>query len=118
MLAVADFLAQRAKEVRTDAVGAARIDRVARGALREHRLALRRVGGGEQIGERHGRFAAAGASLGILDRIAGLFGIVTRAQQDRKSTRLNLQSLMRISYAVFCLKKKTYSTSYIHIYTQ
>src|SRR3546814_3897719 len=24
---------------------------------------------------------------------------------DRKSTRLNLQSLMRISYAVFCLKK-------------
>src|SRR3546814_3132203 len=25
---------------------------------------------------------------------------------DRKSTRLNLQSLMRISYAVFCLKKK------------
>src|SRR3546814_9931189 len=28
-------------------------------------------------------------------------------QQDRKSTRLNLQSLMRISYAVFCLKKNT-----------
>src|SRR3546814_9738600 len=28
---------------------------------------------------------------------------------DRKSTRLNLQSLMRISYAVFCLKKKTYT---------
>src|SRR3546814_6458127 len=25
---------------------------------------------------------------------------------DRKSTRLNSQSLMRISYAVFCLKKK------------
>src|SRR3546814_4200408 len=25
---------------------------------------------------------------------------------DRKSTRLKLQSLMRISYAVFCLKKK------------
>src|SRR3546814_3512966 len=30
-------------------------------------------------------------------------------QGDRKSTRLNLQSLMRISYAVFCLKKKTYT---------
>src|SRR3546814_4560800 len=29
------------------------------------------------------------------------------AEEDRKSTRLNLQSLMRISYAVFCLKKKT-----------
>src|SRR3546814_999219 len=26
--------------------------------------------------------------------------------RDRKSTRLKLQSLMRISYAVFCLKKK------------
>src|SRR3546814_4736311 len=26
--------------------------------------------------------------------------------RDRKSTRLNSQSLMRISYAVFCLKKK------------
>src|SRR3546814_3782586 len=36
--------------------------------------------------------------------------IETRAllvdQGDRKSTRLELQSLMRISYAVFCLKKK------------
>src|SRR3546814_7503525 len=27
--------------------------------------------------------------------------------RDRKSTRLNSKSLMRISYAVFCLKKKT-----------
>src|SRR3546814_9561174 len=26
--------------------------------------------------------------------------------RDRKSTRLNSKSLMRISYAVFCLKKK------------
>src|SRR3546814_2577091 len=30
----------------------------------------------------------------------------TRCQRDRKSTRSELQSLMRISYAVFCLKKK------------
>src|SRR3546814_5981586 len=30
--------------------------------------------------------------------------------RDRKSTRLNSQSLMRISYAVFCLKKKTNTT--------
>src|SRR3546814_10022283 len=28
------------------------------------------------------------------------------AQRDRKSTRSELQSLMRNSYAVFCLKKK------------
>src|SRR3546814_1169337 len=30
---------------------------------------------------------------------------------DRKSTRLELQSLMRISYAVFCLKKKNKTTT-------
>src|SRR3546814_4354808 len=29
---------------------------------------------------------------------------------DRKSTRLNSRSLMRISYAVFCLKKKKNTT--------
>src|SRR3546814_4801624 len=38
--------------------------------------------------------------------------------EDRKSTRLNSQSLMRISYAVFCLNKKTrytlYNKSIIH----
>src|SRR3546814_3296475 len=31
----------------------------------------------------------------------------SHALRDRKSTRLELQSLMRISYAVFCLTKKT-----------
>src|SRR3546814_1280839 len=30
----------------------------------------------------------------------------TYGNRDRKSTRLNSRSLMRISYAVFCLKKK------------
>src|SRR3546814_4204833 len=33
--------------------------------------------------------------------------LLLRRGGDRKSTRLKLQSLMRISYAVFCLKKKT-----------
>src|SRR3546814_10681053 len=32
-----------------------------------------------------------------------------RRRLDRKSTRSELQSLMRISYAVFCLKKKTHT---------
>src|SRR3546814_8111600 len=32
-------------------------------------------------------------------------------RRDRKSTRLNSQSLMRISYAVFCLKKKKLKTN-------
>src|SRR3546814_9080470 len=35
----------------------------------------------------------------------GAHGDVIRFVIDRKSTRLNLQSLMRIPYAVFCLKK-------------
>src|SRR3712207_7573795 len=35
------------------------------------------------------------------------------APQDRKSTRLN-SSHANISYAVFCLKKKKYITSYDH----
>src|SRR3546814_4799884 len=39
--------------------------------------------------------------------------------QDRKSTRLKLQSLMRISYAVFCLKKKKiHKINTIRPYTQ
>src|SRR3546814_7454461 len=44
----------------------------------------------------------------------GNFGILasgaySKATLDRKSTRLNSRSLMRISYAVFCLKKNTNS---------
>src|SRR3546814_10806781 len=36
------------------------------------------------------------------------FGIAAPGSMgDRKSTRSELQSLMRLSYAVFCLKKKT-----------
>src|SRR3546814_1694556 len=36
--------------------------------------------------------------------------------EDRKSKRLNSRSLMRISYAVFCLKKKTKQHKINHIY--
>src|SRR3546814_7089699 len=35
-----------------------------------------------------------------------IYRATKKARRDRKSTRLKLQSLMRISYAVFCLKKK------------
>src|SRR3546814_7294227 len=47
-----------------------------------------------------------------LHRVAGLcsqrlpFPEQPCPRRDRKSTRSELQSLMRISYAVFCLKKK------------
>src|SRR3546814_4745025 len=39
-----------------------------------------------------------------------------RRARDRKSTRLNSSSLMRISYAVFCLKKKKNYTKLTLIY--
>src|SRR3546814_10268328 len=37
--------------------------------------------------------------------------------RDRKSTRLELQSLMRISYAVFCLKKTKQTQQSTYLYT-
>src|SRR3546814_7557641 len=40
------------------------------------------------------------------DRERKFSALAIRQALDRKSTRLKLQSLMRISYAVFCLKKK------------
>src|SRR3546814_3585175 len=39
-----------------------------------------------------------------------------RCRTDRKSTPSELQSLMRISYAVFCLKKKKHSI-FIYLYS-
>src|SRR3546814_5100990 len=42
---------------------------------------------------------------GADDEFDQLAGIINR---DRKSTTSELQSLMRNSYAVFCLKKKTH----------
>src|SRR3546814_6381557 len=38
--------------------------------------------------------------------VADAKALIAEYAGDRKSTRLNFQSLMRISYAVFCLKKK------------
>src|SRR3546814_5895725 len=41
---------------------------------------------------------------------------IARLHSDRKSTRLNSKSLMRISYAVFCLKKKKKSKTQLLVY--
>src|SRR3546814_7349499 len=46
-----------------------------------------------------------------VERDVRAMGFDTRAA-DRKSTRLNSKSLMRISYAVFCLKKKTQKSNH------
>src|SRR5690606_41876164 len=44
--------------------------------------------------------------IAYIDHIGRVEGVVTRRlQEDRKSTRLN-SSHVKISYAVFCLKKK------------
>src|SRR3546814_3452379 len=53
-----------------------------------------------------GRLAAAGLRLGHLDTAAGIF----RSEEHTSE----LQSLMRTSYAVFCLKKKTNKLAMIH----
>src|SRR5690606_40887989 len=57
-------------------------------------------------GDGAGTDVDAGADLGIA-QVAEVVGLAAGAQAgDRKSTRLN-SSHVKISYAVFCLKKKT-----------
>src|SRR3546814_1218078 len=54
-------------------------------------------------------FADAGAShLHVVDLDGAFAGASVNgaAVEDRKSTRLNSKSLMRLSYAVFCLQNK------------
>src|SRR3546814_10526074 len=45
-------------------------------------------------------------SLSTTQLVLGVILTLAALPLDRKSTRLNSSSLMRISYAVFCLKKK------------
>src|SRR3546814_6250200 len=76
------------------------------------------VMGGEEAGDvDFGRHRMAGEIVGQIDRenavrpaVDGVDGILrdTVDQRDRSEEHTSeLQSLMRISYAVFCLKKKT-----------
>src|SRR3546814_6241502 len=61
-------------------------------------------------------FASGIAVIGVLDRleveavVRTEFGILARDRRSEEHTS-ELQSLMRISYAVFCLKKKKTSTT-------
>src|SRR3546814_5443635 len=90
-----------------------------------HRLRQWRFGGereapGHRFEGQVGDDPAIEPAVGVLERGtqrgAAVFGdrpgrngdrdLVSLAAIDRKSTRLNSRSLMRISYAVFCLKKK------------
>src|SRR3546814_2191615 len=46
-------------------------------------------------------------------KLGGIVGFATQSAQDRSEEHTSeLQSLMRISYAVFCLKKKTHYAYY------
>src|SRR3546814_4842059 len=64
---------------------------------------LPRVGEGALFDQGSGSRAAHGSSLA--GSVSGM-AVVGSPGGDRKSTTSELQSLMRISYAVFCLKKK------------
>src|SRR3546814_3891230 len=88
----------------------------------EH-FGLRLHGGGRRAGRHRGgpffRFAlTVGADVRI-DAPPGLFEFLVDGFGRSEEHTSELQSLMRISYAVFCLKKKTQSTTVrtILIYT-
>src|SRR3546814_2329501 len=80
--------------------------------------AVARIAGDDEhaqrrLGARHRRFKRSGGDqhvIGVAFGLACLFAGVVRAEQqkhDRSEEHTSeLQSLMRISYAVFCLKKK------------
>src|SRR3546814_2024402 len=67
------------------------------------------------IGRSAGRSATAAAAyragVEITDERTGLVHDYTRKQRSEEHTS-ELQSLMRISYAVFCLKKKTITNTH------
>src|SRR3546814_9998724 len=63
--------------------------------------------GGTRLGPPTGKSGGTVLQAAALVGGAGAERRATEDDVDRKSTRPELQSLMRISYAVFCLKKKT-----------
>src|SRR3546814_2031928 len=72
------------------------------------------------VGQRQG-YARAGMHIlreaGVIGRRKGhAIPQSIGAGRDRTSTRLELQSLMRISYAVFCLKQNTQTIYENHTY--
>src|SRR3546814_3955477 len=77
--------------------------------LEDHRLAFGQVAdAGRQRPFQIGAFQRIGGRFAIIDEPFRMIGIDVRSEEHTSE----LQSLMRISYAVFCLNKKTY-THYI-----
>src|SRR3546814_8723899 len=75
-----------------------------RAPTRLDELVIRRL---EPRGRRHAAVVVARAAFGIAR-------LVNREQHRSEEHTSELQSLMRISYAVFCLNKKNTTTSYNH----
>src|SRR3546814_5463554 len=65
------------------------------------------VAGGEVAIDAAPDRAALGAHADVLDDVEAAVGVHLRSEEHTSE----LQSLMRISYAVFCLKKKTKTTT-------
>src|SRR3546814_8434427 len=74
--------------------------RLPRHCLRGVGLALQPIAGEHALRHEHHR---------IVGRCLAKCRPLPLVPRDRKSTRLKLQPLMRVSYAVFCLKKKTHT---------
>src|SRR3546814_4860940 len=68
----------------------------------------RAVAGGQIVD----RAAILEMRLGVVDAVIGDDDVAVRGRRSEEHTS-ELQSLMRISYAVFCLKKKTKLHTYI-----
>src|SRR3546814_2280319 len=66
----------------------------------------RRLSGAQRLGRRHGHIAAISA---LQHRTQGDGSEAGRGRSEEHTSEL--QSLMRISYAAFCLKKKTHNKS-------
>src|SRR3546814_8445282 len=64
------------------------------------------IGFGDEAGERLPPVAALHIVAAFDQRAARRVGLVGRRQERSEEHTSELQSLMRISYAVFCLKKK------------
>src|SRR3546814_10303629 len=64
------------------------------------------------VSETMGEFALNGPTCDSLDVLPGTFTLPVDVRERSEEHTSELQSLMRISYAVFCLKKKKHSTHY------
>src|SRR3546814_6751510 len=79
----------------------------------ERLLAARLVAGRGRVGDLHDEFVGAGAQIAGDVETERIGAALVAAHDDARSEEhtSELQSLMRISYAVFCLKKKNTKTT-------